>query len=145
MIHYLPDFVTLEGEYPPGTTWRRSPRDEGFMDAFNIMSEQQAAANANTVLSNAYMNALHNYQTNVDIGRAEGLTAPPKPLMTVIDDGGNKTVVAFEPPLPDPVYPNVNQAGPPVDKPAPDRTDVLIALVTNLGLSLQKIAAKLGV
>lgn len=145
MIHYLGDFVTLEGEYPPGTTFRRSPRDAGFMDAFNIMSEQQSAARDNATASNAYMNDLHNYQTNVTIGRADGLTAPTKPSMTMIDDGGNKTVGPFNPPLPDPVYPSVNPSGPPVDKPAPDRTDVLIAMVENMGAKLQAIAAKLGV
>ena len=83
--------------------------------------KQSQAARDNTQAQGKYMTELSDFQTNLDAGRAAGMTAPSKPLRIVVSDVGTVSHTPFLPALPDPVYPvitpssgSIKSAAPPV-------------------------------
>src|SRR4051812_43358145 len=82
-----------------------------------VLSRQEGAAATNTIVTQTYNRTIANLQISVD--NFKTVEQPPKPLMWVIDDEGNETHVAFDPPLHDLVFKPPVKAGPPVIATAP--------------------------
>jgi hypothetical protein len=102
MIQYDKDGVTVYYTDASGNKVSATPFDGATYSAMlTVMDAQIAAASANTLAVANYNTALANAQTSVNAGRGDTVTAPPKPLETVVSDTGVTTYVPFNPPLAD--------------------------------------------
>jgi hypothetical protein len=116
-----------------------SINDPKFYPLFVIMEAQQEAAASNFTKRDHYTGALNLAQASISAGRPDGVVAPVKPKMTLVDDFGVSSDVDFVPPLPDLVFPPpppaqgiVNEATRPPDP------NAVLAMQTKM---LLKIAA----
>lgn len=147
MIAYEPDGITLFYTDAAGSTISASPMQPQYVTFYTILNAQHQAQIDNTQAQSQYLEQLHDYQTNLNAGRPMG-NPPAVPLMKVVDDAtGNVSMIPFLPSLPTPVppAPAVSSDGAiKNNNPAPDRTDVLISLVSNLTAIVNQIKAKVG-
>ena len=129
MINYEKDGVTLVDEAGNVAT----PFDGAKYSAMlTVMDAQIAAASANTQAVANYNTALANAQTSVNAGRGDTVTAPPKPLETVVSDTGVTTYVPFNPPLADliPAPTASGSVGGAIAAVTPDTQAIMYAMIT---------------
>lgn len=133
MINYAPDgyhLVDAEGKLV-------SPLQSDLYTSLLVIRQKQIdASNSNAAAKADYLTKLANFQTNLDAGRAEGLTPPTKPLEYTVSDTGLESKGEFLPSLPSPIYPGVTSPGNPSGfKPStlpPDRIDVILQLLVQI-------------
>jgi hypothetical protein len=144
MIQYDTDGVTLFYIDASGNKVSHNPFDgDAYYQMVVIEQAQKQAASDNNAEAADYHNKLANAQIAINNFQT-GVVVPPKPLMKLVDDLGNVTMVPFVPPLPDPTFPVASGSTSIKSAPAPDRTDVLINIVMVMNGKLDKIIAKLG-
>jgi len=106
------DGMTLTYTDESGQTQSVSMIDwAAYSKVYSILQQQLAAGLENTKTHSDYVTALVTFQTNLDIGRAEGMTAPVVPKMKVVSDTGVVSFRDFSPALPLPVYPAAQPGG----------------------------------
>ena len=129
MIQYEPDGVTLkDSEGNTSNPMQGAP----YSAMLSVMDAQIAAASANTQAVANYNTALANAQTNVNAGRGDTVTEPPKPLETVVSDTGVTTYVPFNPPLADliPAPTASGSVGGAIAAVVPDTQAIMYAMLT---------------
>lgn len=146
MIHYGPDEITLFGVDDNGNTFSHTPDQPQYMSMLTTLDQQKQDAIDNQHNVDQYTNALNTYQTALDDAKAQGMSAPQKPMMIVTNDMGEQSTVPFDPPLPDPVLPKITPSSGLIANPIPaaDRTDAIIAMLTHLQIFVNQLQVEVA-
>jgi hypothetical protein len=148
MIQRKADGITLFYVDAAGAEIAATP---GQWQRYTVMlatqaAQTQAAIDDTQALAN-YHNQLSLYQTNLNDGRAAGLTPPLIPQHEVVDDAtGVISYVPFVPALPIAVAPVIKLPDPTIasTNPPADRTDTILQMNLLILAAVNAIKAKVG-
>lgn len=149
MILRKPDGITLYYTDATGVEISATPGEwSRYTVLLNTMNAQASALTDDVQALATYQNQLALFQTNLNNGRAAGLTPPLMPQHEVVDDAtGTVSYVPFVPALPVAVPPNLM---PPstgqiaATNPPDDRTATIIQMDLLILAAVNAIKAKLG-
>lgn len=130
MIQYDRDGVTLFYVDSNGKKLSHNFMEgAAYNDMLSVRDAQLQAIRENTQTVANYETALANAQISVDAGHT--MPAPAKPLMKLVSDTGDTTLVPFEPPLKDLIPANAGKREPtgPIKVETPDKQAILYNMV----------------